>query len=310
MYLSYLFAIIGCVLTAVQIVLVKLKGAGVCLNDGCEIVDQFTTVDPLYYNIAGFFFFLIISIGIAQARKGVTAWRSITGLLLLCGLAAEGVFFSFQLFVTQTFCSYCLLVLALIALANCFMGISQMIKGIFIFTAVVLASYALDYQAPANTDDSLAEGTLARLDQDGSRQAHYFFFSADCPHCEAVIEEIRRDNRCAINFNPIEEIENFSLPRATTTASYNPQINVRFLTMLGIETVPVLLLAEPDGWSIRSGEQDITAYLERSCQAARPQLPDTPIGETSVLDSLSLQDSEDGCTIEQDCEEPYQQSVP
>ena len=62
MLVSFFSVLIGILLTGTQSVLIYLQGEGVCFNEGCRIVDSLTLVDPLYFNVAGFFFFLIAAL--------------------------------------------------------------------------------------------------------------------------------------------------------------------------------------------------------------------------------------------------------
>ncbi len=52
-----LIAFMAAILTAVQAFLIVTGGNQICLNAGCEIVDKYTKVPPLYFNIAGCLFF-------------------------------------------------------------------------------------------------------------------------------------------------------------------------------------------------------------------------------------------------------------
>ncbi|NNK12834.1 MAG: hypothetical protein HKP52_01200, partial [Desulfofustis sp.] len=78
MLVSFFCALIGCLITGVQSVLIYIQGEGVCFNEGCKIADSLTLVDPLYFNLAGFFFFLIVLIGLSRARKGSSLWQRFT----------------------------------------------------------------------------------------------------------------------------------------------------------------------------------------------------------------------------------------
>ncbi|MCA1764720.1 MAG: hypothetical protein LC633_00430 [Desulfobulbaceae bacterium] len=113
-------ALLGCIITAAQIAVILFKGEAFCLNQGCRIVENLTTIPPVYFNLAGLVYFLVI---FAAARP--TAGRPRPGFdwlstLLLAGLAAEGMLISYQLVVAQTFCAYCLIIeLHLFFSSNC-----------------------------------------------------------------------------------------------------------------------------------------------------------------------------------------------
>ena len=91
MLLSHILSLIGCALTGLQTFLILYRGNGLCFNEGCEIVDSLSLLPPLYFNVVGFLFFLFISFGISQARKGSELWQRFTSLLLLAAIAAVDV---------------------------------------------------------------------------------------------------------------------------------------------------------------------------------------------------------------------------
>jgi hypothetical protein len=309
MILSLLLAIAGAIVTAIQVVLLHLQGSGICLDEGCRIVDSMTTVEPLYFNLAGLGFFLIVAFGLAQARRGSDAWRGFVSLLLLAALAAEAVLLSFQMDIAQIYCSYCLAILSLIALCNLFLGLKQLAKGIIIFSSVMLAFASLDFGAAGDRSISLDNGTMARFEP-GTNSEHQYvlFFSSTCNHCETIIEEMETSSRCAIAFNPVDTITTFTFPGVHFTSGYRPQINRDFLKKLDITEVPVLLSREAERITIVRGENGIRDFLRKQCAAAEPlQPPPTRIGQ-STLSDLPLPPQDDGCSILSDCEP--QQSGP
>lgn len=311
MLVSFLAAAVGCVLTGTQAVLIYLDGSGICLDEGCEIVDSLTRVEPIYFNIFGFLFFLIVCFSLSRARKGSDIWKRFVGLLLLAALAAEGVLFSFQLFITEVYCSYCLIVLALVFLCNLFMGLKQLFKGLVIFTAVFAAMASLQFNSTSGARESLDDGTLARFGVATPDRKLYLFFSSSCVYCENVIESIKEHNTCSINFNPIDTIETFSFPGATLTASHTPEINRDYLRDLDVRGVPVFIEKRKNSITVLRGESAITGYLEQNCSDSPVEtniLPPDQMSQTSSSDPFSSAPPEDGCFTPEDCEEPKEES--
>ncbi len=311
MLVSFFCALIGCLITGVQNVLIYIQGEGVCFNESCKIVDSLTLVDPLYFNIAGFFFFLIAAIGLSRARKGSNLWQRFTSLLLLAGLAAEAVLLSFQILISQVLCSYCLIILALVVLANLFMGLKQMFKGIVVFSAVLIASFSLDYQGAAFTPKPLEQGTMARYQPENSSTRFVLFISSSCAHCQSVLERLKDNPSCAVDFNPVDRYDGFSFPGAETVAGYKPKINLYFLKKLGITEVPVLFDQQDTSMTLIRGSEAIKAYIDQQCG---PRLPQTPLQSSEQMSSMStssyplpLPGEEDGCKIEEDCEDQSSQ---
>ncbi len=311
MFLSIFFALIGCLLTGVQALLIYIQGEGVCFNEGCRVVDSLTLVDPLYFNLAGFFYFFILVIGLSRARNGSELWRRFSGLLLLAGLAAEGVLLAFQLIISQALCYYCLIILSLILLANLFMGLKQFAGGLVIFSAVLLASFSLDYHGGTVRPRPLELGTMARLQTDQSDKQIYLFISSTCQHCQSILTRLEQSRGCTISFNPVDAYDDFSFPGAELQPGYLPAVNLGFLKKLGINEVPVLLHQESSSLTLVRGEQAISEFIDRQCSAAlgMTTLPEpVQMSSSYQLPPLPLGGEEDGCTIEQVCDDPAQQS--
>lgn len=310
MIVSLLTAIVGVILTAIQALLIHLQDTSLCQDEGCRIVDAMTTVDPLYFNLAGLAFFLVISFGLSRARRGSENWRRLVSLLLIAALAAEGVLLSFQTVVAQAYCSYCLIILALLLVINLFLGLKQMAKALLVFGSVLLAFASLDFSASADNNDSLQEGTLAHFQPSGATHHFYLFFSSTCNHCETIIEELTGSNHCAVSFNPIDTITSFTFPGATFTEGYRPQVNRAFLKKLEVLEVPVLLERTDETITIIRGETAIRDHLRKQCglSAATP-LPTQSLSGQSSLSPPLLPPAEDGCSILSDCEEPPETSA-
>lgn len=304
MIISVAAVLAGLVLTGSQIVLIYLQGSGICLNEGCEIVDSMTTVDPLYFNGAGLLFFLVLGFALNRARKGSGPAKQVAALLLTGALAAEGVLFSFQLFVTQVFCSYCLIILGLIVIAALFMGLSQFIRGAFVFFAVFAAFASLDFHTSTGDGAALEAGTLARYEAPRPQGEMYLFFSSSCPYCETIIDILQTGSTCSINFNPINPIEAFAFPGAVASPTYSPAVNRSVLKGLGIDEIPALLIQEQEKTTVLSGMQAIRTYIEQTC---RPAGPGDFSGSSEQLKSSEvpipgLDGQDDGCTVSEACE--------
>jgi len=305
MILSLIFAFIGVVLTGLQALFIYLGQDTLCFNQGCEIVDSLTRVPPLYINIVGFVFFLIICFGLLRARKGSDLWRRFVGLLMLAALAAEAALVSFQLLITQELCSYCLIIFTLVVLVNFFLGIKQIFRGIVIFSAVMLGFASLDFKTGTKSIGSLDMGTVAHLRVDTTDRQLYLFFSSSCKYCETIIEQLKEENYCNLSFNPIESIDSFTFEGATRASSYLPEINKNFLHNLGIEEIPVLVVKELGVWTTLQGGQAIGNYLSLNCKKnlQNEQTSDQSINQSNGY-SLPIAGQKDGCSYDQDCEDP------
>ena len=52
--LAMLIALLASLVVGGQIASILLQGKSVCLNEGCQVVEQLTRVPPLFLNLLGF----------------------------------------------------------------------------------------------------------------------------------------------------------------------------------------------------------------------------------------------------------------
>ncbi len=287
-----------------QIFFILAKGEAFCLNDGCSVVDKLTTIPPLYINLAGLLYFAALFSSNRWAGSGSRQGLDRTCLLLLLGLAVEGVLLSYQIFVIRTFCSYCLVIFSIIALLNLLCGWKLLRLSIPLF-AVMLASFALLNFSPASLvalrSETLASGTYAVKRCSFPAQRLYFFFSADCPHCKNVLAVLEDCNGCEFHFNPIDKNQTIAFAELEYNSSYNPSLNRVILSLLNISTIPVLLVQNNDGLTFIKGEEAIIRYVNRACRGNEEEstieLPlfDDP-GTTNFYE-----EQEGECDIELEC---------
>ena len=304
--ISRLVALAGSVLTLTQTLLLATNNDGLCFSDGCEIVDSLTTVPPIFFNIGGFLFFQAVFWGIWLARQKRERLQYVN-ILLLAGLAAEGVLVSFQYFIAQTFCAYCLVVLTLVVLLNVLSGLRQILSALLVFMTVILAFSSLQFSEPmTNSIEKLEMGSFAVLAGENQEQKHFLFFSSSCKYCEKVIESLQEENNCTIYFNPIDEITDFALQRAQKAESYATDVNRSLLKSFGIDQIPVFLIVTPSGFQVIKGEGPIKSYLQQNCTAKEL----VPVSGTSIEPNFStdsyftLPGVDDSCPVTRECDEP------
>lgn len=302
-----IIALSGSIFTAVQSILLLTGGQGICLNDGCSVVDSLTTVPPLYFNLAGFFFFQAVFWAIFWGRKGSEAMLRLVRTLLLAGLGAEAVLFFFQVAIARQFCSYCLIIFTAILLLNLLSGADQLFRGALVFCSVLIACFSLQFTR-GNTEILPVEaGSLAQVAGPRNEGEIFLFFSRSCVHCEKVIESLRKENKCSISFNPVDDIKDFSFPGATIRGGleYDPAVNVQFLKTLAIPGIPTLLVRQGQRQEILQGGGAVEEYLEENCREA--------VAAPSGFSSMNTQEQlyipgitdnlPDGCSVNVECED-------
>ena len=289
-------------LTGIQALIIFFGGKGICLNGGCAVVESFTRISPLYFNLAGCFYFLFLSWCFFQARKEKEIFRILADFMLWGGIAAEAVLVFFQYTVVSTFCSYCLIVCSAIVLLTVLSGLKQMFGGAVFFIAVFLVLSFLDFKVSSGGNVSLDGGSYAQISGEKNKPSLYLFFSERCPHCENVISVINENCSCTVRFNPVDTVTGLSLPGGSRFAEYDPLVNVNFLQYIGIIQIPVLVVRGPEKIVILQGESRIIDYLRENCGNK------TDYGGVSMTTGsggnsyLPFWEKEEGCSVKEDCD--------
>lgn len=299
-----IIAFLASVVTAAQVFFLSTDGKSFCFNDGCAIVDSMTIFPPLVFNIAGFVYFQLLFWALLVGRKGSEHWHKLAGLLLLAGLGAEAVLVFFQYSIATVFCSYCLVIFALVVVLNLLSGLRQLFRGAVVFAAVTLACFSLQFSGGSASGLSLDSGTLARVEGEREGVEHYLFFSATCGHCEQVIEYLAEENLCDVRFNPVEPIEGFRFDGAKFEGEYDPSVNFNFMKSLSITEIPVLVAKNGQETRIIKGRQRIELYLDEMCRTTVET--DYSGGTGMSLSGYnflpgSVNQKEDACAVSVEC---------
>ena len=291
------------ILIAIQMLVILIRGEAACLNQGCKIVENLTAVPPLYFNLAGFFYFLTVCGLFFWARRKGGLVPDIARLFLLVGVAVESVLLAYQLYVAQALCLYCLILFAIVLLLNALAGWKQAVAGISVLAGVITISSLLSYGPTAllSKEQTINSGTYGVRTCVTPRKELYLFFSADCPHCKNVIQALEGCSSCDFHFNPIEKLDDLDLKGIKRSASYDPELNKLLLKLLGIESIPVLLEKNQSGFSIIKGEKQIINYIQQACYQADPLLYLDRQGQSSQ-EGILFFNEEGECSVNIECE--------
>lgn len=298
-------ALAACLVVGAQIGSILLQGKTVCLNDGCHVVEGLTIISPLFFNLLGLAYFVVLAAVLAfTANKGKPD-AFLPSIFLLAGAGAEGALLSYQHFAVRTFCFYCLTVACFVLLLNLLQGWRQMIRAALVFGGVVLASSLLNF-GPAllvSRAESLQAGVYAIRQGEENGNHYYLFLSATCPHCQKVLDALGRYPRCSVAINPISnEPPEFAADQLRKKPAFSPEVNRLLLALLDIREIPVLLEFSEKGYALYKGENNILPILAKECAAA-PPLPPAAAGGNG-LQGMSTQENpqEEGeCTIDESC---------
>ena len=294
--LTRLLSGVGALLTVVQLGFLTLKGSPACVSNGCKVVEEAVSLGPTWFNSAGLVFFLSIMAVTGMARErdlGRVALKT----LLLSAAAVEGVLVGYQSFILHTFCPYCLTIFGIMVLLNALQGWRHLVPAAACFAAPFLFMAVLTTDV-SSSNVNLDMGTYATKECAAPNKELYLIFSQDCPHCQRVLKALEGCTRCQFHFNPIKRIVKPVIPGLVPRRSYDPRVNVATLRILGIDAIPVLIDKTPEGLLFIKGDRAIIKYIEESCFAEGPPVPD--LGEL-------LGGAEDGvCSVEaeQKCQGP------
>lgn len=302
-----IFALIATVVVAVQVIFSLVTGSEICPNGGCRFVESLTVVSSLVINILGLAYFQAVYWALRVFKRKPEGGFDVPGLLLLAGLAAEGVLLAYQLFVAHVLCGYCLLVLFLVAALNGMYGRRQQLRGAAVFVAVVFSFSLLTFM-PARVFSqyySLKSGSYGVRSCAEATREIFLIVSSDCSHCRKVIQALDNCNSCDFYLNPVDKkADNLKISGLKLNPSYSPEINRLMLAMLGIKEVPVLVVKNRDGYSFIKGEEKILNYVRHACFSQQPVLYFDQSLHSRGQEMTVLTEDGGECALELDCKEP------
>ena len=273
-----------------QVLLIVIRGEAFCLNEGCRVVEGLTLVSPFVFNIIGLVYFQMI-FWISLASKSKSGAERLLRFVLIAGLIAEGVLLSYQTVVAGSFCSYCLFIFFMVTVLNALMDFRQMAFGLLMVAVQMGVFSLLKFDSPEDRLHGLTldDGTYAVRSCSDPIKHLYLIFSEDCPHCHNVIEMLEGCTRCEFHFNPIEAIDRELLPGLSPNEKYSTEINILALKILGIDTIPILMAKDHDGFTFIKGQRNITNYIQKTC------FEDSPLVDEDMLDAFEIEDG--ACSI-------------
>lgn len=299
-------ALLASLLVVIQLAILLLGKEGLCLSQGCQVVDQLTRVSPLVFNIAGLLFFQAVFWGTYRVKSEEASRLQLVRLLLLAGLAAEGVLVGFQQIIAGAFCTYCLIVLGFIILLNLLIGFKQVLAGAFVFGVVLVVFSSLEFKHSPKNSKALDEGVFAMKTHPSSATRVYLFYSSTCAHCQRVLAVMAQKTAPSMHFNPIDSVTSITVPGVTLNREYDPKVNKTLLNSLDIDEIPVLLERKANGYAIIKGETAILAYLDgletQNQQSAVSSVDRSRTAPASDAFIPGIAHEEEGCSVNTDCD--------
>jgi hypothetical protein len=227
--------------------------------------------------------------------------ESLLKTYILIGIVTEGLLLSFQIFITKTFCVYCLIIFSSVFLLNMLWGFPQFLKSVLFLLCEISAFYFIGFDRAYITKYTINQGTYAIKSCEKPVKKAYLFFSKNCSHCKQVLEVLEGCTSCEIHFNPVEEITNDIFKNILKTNEYNPEINRTILGLLNIKVIPVLITEEQEGLTFIKGDKPIIDYLSKAC--SHFVIPDYSVNQQGEANPFIPEDNGGICTFEKKCED-------
>lgn len=303
-----IIALIGSITVLVQIVLEMVLGSSFCPNDGCSIIEGLTIITPIYLNILGLLFFQTVFWSLGYQKNKSKCDFDPIGLALISGLAFEAVLVSYQVFVVKTLCVYCLFIFTLVLLLNLLYGLRQIAAGAMILAAVILPFAILIFSPIGALSKSYSLKTAAYGLKSCSAPTKevYLFFSTNCSHCRNVIKVLNNCNSCSLYLNPIEDVSDIDFHGLEKISTFAPEMNRLVLSVMGIESIPVLVVKSAEGYLFIKGEKPIIDYIQHACFTDDEVMYLEKTSYKADEKITLLREDAGECSIEIDCDEPNQ----
>jgi hypothetical protein len=262
-----IIALIASFITAIQAAIGLINGSIICPNSGCKVVDGLSAISPFYLNFLGLIFFQCVFWGLRFQKNRSTAPVDFLGLFLIAGLVFESVLLAYQIFVAQTFCGYCLLIFVLVFTLNLLYGRRQMLTGIALLVMALFSFSILTFLPTGvlSKSEPLKTASYGVKSCSTPTKEIYLLFSSDCPYCENVLQTLSNCNSCDLYLNPINPIDSLENMELDLNREFSPEVNRLVLGLLGIDTVPVLVVKSAEGYRFIKGEKKIVNYVSHAC---------------------------------------------
>jgi hypothetical protein len=199
-----------------------------------------------------------------------------------------------------------------VALCNLLVGLRQLFSGVVLVAAVNIIFVLLRFE-PAVVDaqgGGLAAGTAAIRPGPMDGRGVFIIYSNDCPHCMTLLRKLPGLTDCTVRLNPIGEPPPDDIQGLEHMSYYQPEMNLRLLRMLQIDTVPVLVVPDNGEYRIIRSESGIEAYFAANCDKRSTSTPMESMiiePESSFLDydqSFFSPLGDEECRVDVECNEP------
>ena len=297
-------ALSASIIAGLQAAINFITGSSICPNAGCKVVENLTSIPPLYLNILGCIFFQLVFWLLGHPKSKAGSNHYFVGPLLLCGLAFDCALMAYQIIAAHSLCSYCLLILFFVVILNILYGARQMAVGFAVSSAVVISLSILTLfpTGAGSKPYSLKNASYGLKSCASPTKEIYLIFSSDCPHCQQVIETLNNCNSCDLYLNPIGNVSSLNIKGLELNKNFSPQVNRLILEIFGIDSVPVLVVKNKESYRFVRGENRILSFIRRACFTHDEVLYFDKSSAAADREITLLTEENEECSVEIDCQ--------
>lgn len=268
------FLLLGYIATETYL---KLQNTSLCGEVGCKLAGELLKFDAMYLNYLGLAGLLsLVILGYLSLQNKFFSTLFFIGLY--AAIAFEVTIISYQFVVNPEPCIFCLGIVSSLLLIALFTHV----KSFGIVLASVLAIFLGMNTLAVNKNQAFT-----------TKNGNYLIQSKTCPHCKIVKTYFAEHN---IKYTPI----------STQEASARS-----FLKFVDITSIPVLIMKEPSGITLLTGDKKIISHFEAkntpevSTKADIEKPIQAPMQSSSLdlsagalsADFLSAGGDDEGCAI-------------
>jgi hypothetical protein len=102
--------------------------------------------------------------------------------------------------------------------------------------------------------------------------------------------------------NPIDRIESLEFMKLDLNPDFSPEVNRLVLGVLGIDTVPVLVVKTTDGYRFIKGEKKIVNYVSHACFTEADVMYYDKSNQADDEGITVITEEQGECSVEIDCD--------
>ena len=260
------FLLLGYIATETYL---KVQNTSLCGEVGCKLAGELLKFDAIYLNYLGIIgLFSLVILGYLSLNNKFFSALFFIGLY--AAIAFETTIISYQFVANPEPCIFCLGIIGSLVV----IALLTHIKSFGIVLVSMLAIFLGINTLAINKNQAFT-----------TKNGNYLIQSKTCPHCKIVKTYFAEHN---ITYTPI----------STQEASARS-----FLKFVDITSIPVLIMKEPSGITLLTGDKKIIAHFEtKNTPKANTEEPtqssslDLSLGGLSA-DFLSAGEDDEGCAI-------------